>query len=222
MNYEGVNMITCGFGNCYVVRGKRGDILIDTCTKEYRNEIETWLHNYDIKMIVLTHGHNDHIGNATYFSKLYGADIAMCVYDMKLARNNGLHKLYSIGAAGKILAAASMAPKTLRKSRAESFGIDIFLDDGMPLGENFGADCTAVKLGGHTKGSFGVLCGGDLYAGDAAMNFIRPSFPLICESPKAARASLNRIRGLKPKRIFFGHGKPIEAGTEEYRKMFIG
>ena len=222
MNYEGVNMITCGFGNCYVVRGKHGDILIDTCTKEYRNEIETWLHNYDIKMIVLTHGHNDHIGNAAYFSKLYGADIAMCVYDMKLARNNGLHKLYSIGAAGKILAAASMAPKTLRKSRAESFGIDIFLDDGMPLGEDFGADCTAVKLGGHTKGSFGVLCGGDLYAGDAAMNFLKPSFPLICESPKAARASLNRIRGLKPKRIFFGHGKPIEAGTEEYRKMFIG
>ncbi|MDE5992474.1 MAG: MBL fold metallo-hydrolase [Oscillospiraceae bacterium] len=222
MNYEEVNMITCGFGNCYVVRGKRGDILIDTCTKEYRNEIETWLHNYDIKMIVLTHGHNDHIGNAAYFSKLYGADIAMCVYDMKLAHDNGLHKLYSIGAAGKILAAASMAPKTLRKSRAESFGIDIFLDDGMALGEDFGADCTAVKLDGHTKGSFGVLCDGDLYVGDAAMNFIKPSFPLICESPKAARASLNRIRELKPKRIFFGHGKPIEAGTEEYRKMFIG
>lgn len=222
MNYEGVNMITCGFGNCYVVRGKRGDILIDTCTKEYRNEIEVWLHNYDIKLIVLTHGHNDNIGNAAYFSKLYGADIAMCVYDMKLARDNGLHKLYSIGAAGKVLAAASTAPKTLRKSRAESFGINIFLDDGMALGEDLGADCTAVKLDGHTKGSFGVLCGGDLYLGDAAMNFIGPSFPLICESPKAARASLNRIRELKPKRIFFGHGKPVEAGTEEYRKMFIG
>lgn len=219
MNYDGVNMITCGFGNCYVIRGKRGDILIDTCTKEYRGEIETWLHNYDIRLIVLTHGHNDHIGNAAYFSKLYGADIAMCVYDMKLARDNSIHKLYSIGAAGKILAAASK--KSIEKTRAENFGIDIFLDDGMTLGEEFGADCTAVKLDGHTKGSYGVLYGGDLYVGDAAMNFIKPSFPLICESPKAARKSLERIRALKPKRIFFGHGKPIESGTEEYRKMFV-
>lgn len=219
VNYDGVNMITCGFGNCYVIRGRRGDILIDTCTKEYRGEIETWLHNYDIRLIVLTHGHNDHIGNAAYFSKLYGADIAMCVYDMKLARDNSIHKLYSIGAAGKILAAASK--KNIEKTRVESFGIDIFLDDGMALGEEFGADCTAVKLDGHTKGSYGVLCGGDLYVGDAAMNFIKPSFPLICESPKAARKSLERIRALKPKRIFFGHGKPIESGTEEYRKMFV-
>ncbi len=218
MNYEGVNMITCGHGNCYVVRGKQGDILIDTCTKEYRGEIEVWLHNYNIRLIVLTHGHNDHIGNAAYFSKLYGADIAMCVYDMKLAGDNSIHKFYSVGAAGKILAAASK--KSMEKTRAESFGIDIFLDDGMSLGEDCGVDCTAVKLDGHTKGSYGVLCGSDLYVGDAAMNFAGPSFPLICESPKAARKSLERIRALKPKRIFFGHGKPVEAGTNEYRKLF--
>lgn len=220
MNYKGVNMITCGFGNCYVVRGERGDILIDTCTADYRDEIETWLHNYDIRLIVLTHGHNDHIGNAAYFSRLYGADIAMCVYDMKLARDNGLHKLYSIGAAGKVLAAVSK--KSMEKTHSQGFGIDIFLDDGMSLGEEFGADCTAVKLDGHTKGSFGVLHGGDLYVGDAAMNFLKPSFPLICESPKAARESLNRIRELKPKRIFFGHGDPIERGTNEYLKLFAG
>ena len=222
MNYDGVNMITCGFGNCYVVRGRRGDILIDTCTKEYRGEIEVWLHNYDIRLIVLTHGHNDHIGNAAYFSKLFGADIAMCVYDMKLARDNSIHKLYSVGAAGKLLKAVSTSPKILRETRAESLGTDIFLDDGMSLGEDFGADCTAVKLDGHTKGSYGVLCGSDLYVGDAAMNFVRPSFPLICESPKAAGKSLERIRAIKPKRIFFGHGKPVEEGTNEYRKLFAG
>ena len=219
MNYEGVNMITCGHGNCYVLRGKRGDILIDTCTKEYRGEMEVWLHNYDIRLIVLTHGHIDHIGNAAYFSRLYGADIAMCVYDMKLARDNNIHRFYGIGAAGKLLAAASK--KGMEKTRAESFGIDVFLDDGMPLGEVFGADCTAVRLDGHTKGSFGVLCGSDLYVGDAAMNFIGPSFPLICESPKAARKSLERIRALKPKRIFFGHGKPVEAGTNAHRRLFL-
>ncbi len=217
MNFDKVNMITCGVDNCYVIRGKQGDILIDTCTEEYRREIETWLHNYNVKLIALTHGHNDHIGNAAYFAKLCGAKIAMCAYDMKLARNNGIHKLYTVGLMGKIVMAAS---EKLFKHTAEPFGIDIFLDDGMSVGESFGAECKAVRLDGHTRGSFGFLSGGDFYIGDAAMNFLYPDFTAICESPKAARESLKKIKDIHPKRIFFGHGKPIEAGTKEYRRMF--
>ncbi len=216
MNLDGINMITCGVDNCYVIRGERGDIMIDTCTREYRAEIETWLHNYNIKLIALTHGHNDHIGNAAYFARLYGADIAMCAYDMKLARDNTVHKLYAMGLMGKIVLASS---QKLFKQRADPFGVDIFLDDGMNVGEALGIDCTAVRLDGHTKGSYGFLCGGDLYAGDAAMNFLYPDISAICESPKAAGESMKRITDIHPKRIFFGHGSPLEAGTWEYRRF---
>lgn len=218
MDLNGVNMITCGMDNCYVIRGEAGDILIDTGTPNYRDEIETWLQNYNIKLIALTHGHNDHIGNAAYFSRLYGADIAMCAYDMKLSENNLIHKVYSIGAVGRAISAFS---KKLMSEKAEPFNVSIFLEDGMDIGTNLGIDCKAVRLDGHTRGSFGFLCGGDFYIGDAAMNFMQPSFPVMCESPKAARASLEKIKSLSTERIFFGHGKPIESGTKEYRRMFI-
>ena len=60
--HKGLNMMTCGGNNCYVVRGAKGDILIDTGAAADRFEIEAWLRGFDIGLIILTHGHNDHIG----------------------------------------------------------------------------------------------------------------------------------------------------------------
>lgn len=206
MNLNGVNLINFNNINCYIIRGKHGDILIDTGIPKYRDEIETWLLNYNVKLIALTHGHNEHIGNAAYFSELYSVPIAMSADDMRLAENNLVRKSYSIGAFGKAISALS---KKSRSEKSEPFEINIHLEDGMELGKEFGADCKAIKLDGHTKGSFGFMSGSDLYIGDAAMSFFHPSFPVVCESPKAARASLEKIKALKAERIFFGHGKPI-------------
>ena len=218
MDLTNVNLINCNKTNCYIIRGTDGDILVDTGTPKYRDEIETWLLNYNVKLIVLTHGHNDHIGNAAYFSELYGAPIAMSKYDELLAEDNLCRTFYSVGATGKVVAALS---KKTMSQRSELFEVSIYLEDGMELGNDFGADCKAVKLDGHTKGSFGFLSGTDLYLGDAAMNYISPAFPAICESPKAARVSLKKIKELKTKRIFFGHGSPIETKSAAYRRMFI-
>ena len=219
MDYTNVNMITCGRDNCYIIRGETGDILIDTCTSEYRDEIEVWLENYNVKLITITHGHMDHIGNAAYFAELCGAKIAMGAEDSELAENKHIRKLYAMGVRGMVIKKATEMPP---KSLPEPFKADIFLEDGMTIGEELGIeDCKAVSLEGHTKGSFGILHGKDLYVGDAAMNFVSPSFPAICESPARARKALEKIKELSPERIFFGHGEPIEAKGPKYRKMFI-
>lgn len=219
VDFEGVNMISCGNVNCYVIRGKSGDILIDTGTADYRNEIEVWLHNYNVKLIVITHGHNDHIGNAAYFAELCGARIAMSEDDISLAKCNISRNIYAVGILGKAMKKALFKRM---ENAAESFDVALPLKDGMALGEELGIkDCKAVKLDGHTKGSFGILHVKDLYIGDAAMNRKEPSFPAICESPAAARRSLDRVKEISPKRIFFGHGQPIEGSGSKYRNMFV-
>lgn len=216
MRLDGINMITCGVENLYVLRGEKGDILIDTGTEEDRDTIEIWLREYNVKRIVLTHGHNDHIGNAAYFAGLLGAEIAMSRFDAALARNNRLHKVYFTTLRGKVIWEAS---RELFDSFSDKFKVDIFLEDGMDIGGDLGIDCKAVRLDGHTKGSFGIMRGGDLYVGDALMNFVIPSSSLICESPKAAKETLYKISALSPERIFFGHGKPIEAGSRAYKRL---
>lgn len=219
MDYTNVNMINCGNGNCYIIKGEKGDVLIDTGMPEFRSEIELWLENYDVKLIVLTHGHFDHIGNAAYFAGLYGAKIAMSADDTALSENKRIRRTYAMGIRGMVLKKATESPL---ETLPESFKTDIFLEDGMAIGEDMGiTDCKAVSLEGHTKGSFGILHGKDLYLGDAAMNFFSPSFPAICESPVRARKALEKIKELSPERIFFGHGEPIEGKGPKYRKMFI-
>ena len=219
MNYSEVNMLNSGRENCYIIKGEKGDILIDTGSEEFRDEIETWLMDYNVKLIVLTHGHIDHVGNAAYFSELYKAPIAMGKYDIGFSRRKRIRKLYAMGVRGMIM---KKAIEMSGKNIPEPFMTDIFLEDGMDLGNELGIEnCTAVSLEGHTRGSFGVLHGKDLYLGDAAMNFFGPSFPLICESPQMARKALDKIKELSPERIFFGHGEPIEAKGPKYRQMFM-
>lgn len=216
--YQNVNMITCGNTNCYVIRGNDGDILIDTGTERYRNEIEMWLLNYDIKMIILTHGHNDHIGNAAYFSSLFGAGIYMSKADYSLTKDNMSRKIYKSGLMGRVV--AKMSEKVMEQ-KAESFEVTLFIDDGDTIGGEIGAPVYIIGLGGHTKGSIGVVDGDDLYCGDAVINVGRLTFPAICESPKASRQSIDMIGRLRPQRIFFGHGEPIETkDNREYRDLF--
>lgn len=205
--YKNVNMITCDNVNCYVIRGEYGDILIDTGLKKYRNEIETWLLNYDIKLIVLTHGHNDHIENAAYFSELYNAPIAMHREDEALSKDNLCRGFYAAGVSGYITGVLS---EKKMSSEIEPFKVDIYPEDGERIGEKLGSDTVVVTLPGHTRGSIGLLNNQDLYVGDAVMNYFYPNFPYICESPKETRASINKIHTFKPKRLFFGHGKPIK------------
>ncbi len=215
-NYNNINMITAGHTNCYVLRGSEGDILIDTGIKKFRDHIEMWLMNYNIKLIILTHGHNDHIQNAKYFSKLYNCKIAMSAYDVNLARDNSIHKLYTFNAIGKTV--LRLFKKSFEE-KSEKFNVDIFLEDGMSL-DTYGINAKIVSLEGHTRGSIGVLYGDDFYIGDALCNAVTPNFRYICESKKAAKKSVIKIKESGAKRLLTGHLDPICIGDNNYKKCF--
>lgn len=218
MNLEGVNLINCDNTNCYIIRGADGDILIDTGIPKYRDEIETWLLNYNVKLIALTHGHNDHIGNAAYFSELYDVPIAMSRYDIKLAENNLCRPFYTVGISGKV---SKLISKKSMSKQAECFAVDYLIGDGDVIGREAGVEVKVVSLQGHTKGSIGFLYNGDLYVGDAVSNHIQPCFPYMCESPKEARKSIEKIHTIRPKRIFFGHGEPLATEhNPKYMNLF--
>ena len=218
--YENINMISCGMVNCYVIRGEKGDVLIDTGREEYRDHIETWLMNYNISLIILTHGHADHIQNAGYFSKLYNAPVMISPYDMRIARDNKARPYYITTPIGRLMKKQTEMTMHLHMNRFEP---SIFADEGMDLSP-YGIDGVIISLEGHTKGSIGVLCkssvGYDLYAGDAVMNVAVPMFPMIAESPKMAKTAIERIVTLSPDRILPGHGNPVCKGDTAYR-LFI-
>ncbi|MGN1089665.1 MAG: MBL fold metallo-hydrolase, partial [Huintestinicola sp.] len=200
--------------------GEKGDVLIDTGREEYRDNIETWLLNYNIKLIILTHGHAESIQNAGYFSELYGAPIMISPYDMRIARDNSAREHYITNPLGYLYKGRTEMTRHMHMNR---FDPKIYAEEGMDL-SGYGIDGVIVDLQGHTKGSIGVLCrsavGFDLYAGDAVSNVLFPMFPMTAESPARAREALERIVTIAPDRILCGQGKPICFGDKGH-KFFI-
>ena len=65
-------------------------------------------------------------------------------------------------------------------------------------------------LPGHTEGSAGVLTGdGEFVAGDALMNFFRPTKARMFELPEQVTASAERVIKSGARVIYPGHGKPF-------------
>jgi glyoxylase-like metal-dependent hydrolase (beta-lactamase superfamily II) len=76
-----IHPITLGVDQCYVVRGE-GTIMIDggspNQSKRFIKAMATLhLNPKDIGLIVITHGHWDHIGSAKDIKEVTGAKIAM-------------------------------------------------------------------------------------------------------------------------------------------------
>ena len=87
------------FVGCFVVETTEGIIQIDCMWPDDRC-VEMIEEGYrklgldinDLKMILVTHGHNDHFGKGAYFREKYGCKIYMSEVDYKLASTDGPHQ----------------------------------------------------------------------------------------------------------------------------------
>lgn len=200
--------IKCGNVNCYVISGDSGSVLVDTGREGNRDYLLNALKNYNINLIVLTHGHNDHIANTKYLSDKLNAKIAIHIFDYELSKDNSSRKIYSKSLMGKIVKYFS---EISFKSKFGDFEPDIYLEDNQSLQE-YGINAIVVTLEGHTKGSIGLLVNKkDLIAGDTFMNMMRPTYSRIAEDFNALSTSIEKIEKLNIETIYPGHGKPIKA-----------
>ena len=202
-----VNRIKCGNGNCYIIEGESGSVLVDTAKSEYRDQIISRCIEKNVKLIILTHGHIDHCENAYFISRELGVPIAMCKKDEELIQNNLKQKLNAKSFLGKVVLKASIG--LFKKGFIERFTPSIYLKEGDTL-EEYGVRAKIIELPGHTKGSIGVdIEGGAIIVGDALMNMFYPTVSMLYNDYKEMRNSVKKIEELGERTVYFGHGKPI-------------
>ena len=199
-----ITRIKCGNGNCFLVCGDGGSILVDTSRFKFRDKILAACGSQNVRLIVLTHGHVDHVQNAAFFSERLNAPIAMHEADYTLTKNNMVQPMAAHKPLGKLILALSR--KSFEKDEIPAFEPSFYLREGNSL-EAYGVEAETLELPGHTKGSIGLRVGNDLIAGDAMMNFFRPSDSLLYGNEEMAKKSAVRIRGYGGT-IYFGHGRP--------------
>lgn len=199
--------IPCGNVNCYLIDCGDFAVLIDTAKEKYRKYLLQQLEGYNIKLIILTHGHVDNIGNTAFLAKHFNAKIAMHQADYKLSKNNTINNIYPNSLLGSIFKFISL--RNFRNCTIDDFEPDIFLTDGQALDE-YGLHATVLHIPGHTKGSIGILLNNNqLIAGDIFMNFLHPTECLIAEDIDMLRKSIRKLTSLNIKLVYPTYGKPI-------------
>jgi hydroxyacylglutathione hydrolase len=217
-----VHTLFTGIANTHIVENGQSVVVIDAGmphqARRIVNKVRALGHApEDIRLIAVTHGHVDHAGSAVELKRMTGAPIALHRADAALTATRDLKippgRTPAVDAAGSVLRAFGWIVPL------ETFAPDVWLDDGMSL-DNFGIDAHVVHTPGHTSGSVSIAFeDGTVFVGDAILNLLHVSFPLFWENAAAARASACKIRSLRPRVCYTGHGREFDSNALD---LFVG
>lgn len=204
-----IETINLAFVNCFLISDGKNSLLIDTGVKKNGPEILEKVKDRNVRLIVLTHAHQDHLGSAAFLASELGVRIAMSKGDELLLTEPHARKLTGHTAVGKTLAGAS--GKTLENGKPQDFK-PIFLNDGDTLSE-YGLDARIISLPGHTEGSIGILFENSIIVGDAMFNILKPTGARIYENRTVMEESLKLIQNTNARTAYVGHGKEIDLAS---------
>ena len=176
--------------NCYVLTDDSGlGLIVDPAapSQKLSERIDDFAEG-QIKYILLTHGHFDHIGYADELRKKTGAKIVIYKGEEKFLHNSGLNLSSFMGGL-----------------KIEPFNADIIVSDGeeIPFGEN---KIKVLYTPGHTSGSCCYMIDDILFTGDTLMtgSMGRTDFPT--GNYNDILQSLKRLKNLDGNyRVYCGH-----------------
>jgi glyoxylase-like metal-dependent hydrolase (beta-lactamase superfamily II) len=170
-----------------------------------------------VRRIVLTHSHFDHVGNAAEIVRLSGAPILAHRDEVPYIERT--QTLPSRSLVGRLL----MALEERVLPRPAPVPVSKALEDGDVLDGTGGM--RVIHTPGHTPGSISLyqaelqvlLCGDTLFnknpmTGKAGL---RLSLPIVSTDMEQVRASVLKLSALPVRVLCFGHGQPLTANVQE-------
>ena len=216
---SGIHEIRGRVVNCYLVVNKEEIILIDTGLPGNSSKIIGYVENtlkrspQNIKTIVITHNHFDHVGSLSKIKEITGAKVAIHAADADYIRGkekhvgssfmNGIIKLFQV-----IYQTKPVEP-------------DILLKEGDIIG-----GYQVIHTPGHTKGSIclynpenkAIFVGDNLQYKDGKLQ--SPGQRLSPE-PDKYEASMKRLLDYDFEIILTGHTAPVLSGGKELLEEFV-
>lgn len=218
---EGVYRVPARGANTYLVEADNGLVLVDTGMPGSEKRILKAVAGLgrqpsDVKLILLTHRHWDHIGSAAALKKETSGKLVSHAFEKPYVAGTLVvitPRAWSLYGriARRVLAVASSTAKLFRLVKYHPVLVDEASDEESVL-ENIGLDGSIVWTPGHTKGSVSLFLNRSKVAivGDLLMTKRgKLREPLFMENPSQTMSSVQRILDLHPEIVCPGHGRPM-------------
>ena len=209
-----IKTIKVGVDNCHLIR-QEGMILIDGgMPGKFDNFSKGWkslgINAKEIKAIVITHCHWDHIGCTKAIKDATGAKVIVQKNEKNILEEGKMLMPPGVTTWGKIF--GSFLNSYIKKFSIDPCEVDIVIGEEDKSLEDFGVNGKVVFTPGHSSGSMSVvLDSGDAFVGDMAMNAlpmtIRTNLPIFAEDMFELKKSWKKLVNMNVKTIYPAHGK---------------
>lgn len=217
-----IPILPLGLVNAHLVVASNGAILVDAglpdtedvVAKVLRDRKMAWS---DIKLIVITHAHIDHAGNAGRLRALTGAPVCAHQGDLDHYRQHKHMTFCATGVFGRVFYRTGLIQRTY-----QPFEPDILLEGDQSLDlKPYGVAGRVVPTPGHTSGSLSVaLDDGQALVGDLISSGIllggivmtgRAKRPPFEDDPARVADALDGLAADGCHNFYMGHGGPLPA-----------
>ncbi len=202
--------IRLGVASSFLIEGEKGYILVDAGLKKKEKKLLRFLKKnrinpMEIKLIVITHVHGDHVGSLKSIQEITHAKVLVHQEEKEFLIKGKSHPAKPISKFYEKI--SSFMPE--KSHRYDAVEPDIVVEDNYSL-QDFGIKAKIIHTPGHTKGSISLIDEqGNAFIGDIAMGFpmnFKAGLPIIAENLDEVKKSWKRILEEGAKTLHLSHG----------------
>ncbi|MHA1116507.1 MAG: MBL fold metallo-hydrolase, partial [Candidatus Heimdallarchaeaceae archaeon] len=204
-----IHRIKLGYVNSFLIKENNNCILVDTGMPKSHKKIVHFLQKNsiqpeNIKLIIITHAHIDHIGSVKEIKEITGAEVLMHKIEAELVEK---------GDTPEAVLTNKLLKKIFSSTKREiaPFSVDIKVSDEFSLKE-YGFDAKIIHTLGHTDGSISLIFKQKhAFVGDIVMKFPllsgRSYFPIVANEKEKIYESWKKLIDLGVEWLYPSHGK---------------
>jgi len=222
-----ITILRLGVCNCFLIKGRQGYVMVDAGDLKQFGRFKRLINERDIipediKLIIITHAHFDHVANLAEIKRLCQCPVLIHPYEASVMAAGQVLIPPGTNALGHLVSGIGKRIKPLLAFKACEG--EIMVDKEFDL-KPYGVDGTVLSTPGHTPGSLSVLLDdGRAMVGDLAMNFMGARvYPLFAELPLEVYSSWDLLVKRGAQMIFPAHGYPfsVERIKESMKKYTV-